>query len=91
MPGSIHNPLARGCHRLIRDGARLAETAAEMVEALAPAAQALGADLRARLDGSAGRRLASCRCAATIRTTPACWPHSTRRPLDMDELVARTG
>ncbi len=25
IPGSIHNPLARGCHRLLRDGARLVE------------------------------------------------------------------
>ncbi|TAN05900.1 MAG: DNA-protecting protein DprA [Rhodanobacteraceae bacterium] len=49
LPGSIHNPLAKGCHRLIRDGARLVETAAEVIEALAPAAQALGAELAARL------------------------------------------
>ncbi len=26
IPGSIHNPMARGCHRLIREGARLAES-----------------------------------------------------------------
>ncbi|HQR55182.1 MAG TPA: DNA-processing protein DprA [Burkholderiaceae bacterium] len=27
IPGSIHSPLAKGCHRLIRDGAKLAESA----------------------------------------------------------------
>lgn len=50
LPGSIHNPLAKGCHRLIRDGAHLVETAGEVIDALGPAAQALGADLRARLN-----------------------------------------
>lgn len=34
IPGSIHNALARGCHRLIRDGARLVETAADIVDEL---------------------------------------------------------
>ncbi|MDX1455827.1 MAG: DNA-processing protein DprA [Gammaproteobacteria bacterium] len=32
IPGSIHNPLARGCHRLIRDGAKLVESAADVLE-----------------------------------------------------------
>lgn len=50
VPGSIHNPRARGCHRLIRDGAHLVETAAEIVDELAPRARQLGAELRARLD-----------------------------------------
>lgn len=49
IPGSIHNPLARGCHRLIRDGALLVETAQEVIAALAPSAQELAADLRLRL------------------------------------------
>ena len=53
LPGCIHNPLALGCHRLIRDGARLVETAAEIVEALAPAAVAMGRELAGRLDRSA--------------------------------------
>jgi DNA processing protein len=34
IPGSIHNPLARGCHALIRDGAKLVETAQDVLEEL---------------------------------------------------------
>ena len=54
LPGSIHNPLARGCHRLIRDGARLVESAAEIIETLAPAARMLGGELASRLQADAG-------------------------------------
>lgn len=36
IPGSIHNPLARGCHRLIRQGAKLVETGHDIVEDLGP-------------------------------------------------------
>ncbi len=39
IPGSIHNPLARGCHQLIREGAKLVETAADVLEELAPKLQ----------------------------------------------------
>ena len=35
IPGSIHNPLARGCHKLIRQGAKLVETANDVMEDLA--------------------------------------------------------
>jgi DNA processing protein len=34
IPGSIHNPLARGCHALIRQGAKLVESAADVLEEL---------------------------------------------------------
>ncbi len=32
IPGSIHNPLSRGCHALIRDGATLVETAEDIAQ-----------------------------------------------------------
>ena len=38
IPGSIHNPLSRGCHQLIRQGAKLVEAADDIVAELAPLA-----------------------------------------------------
>jgi DNA processing protein len=31
IPGSIHSPLSRGCHKLIREGAKLVESAADVL------------------------------------------------------------
>ncbi|PIE44942.1 MAG: DNA-protecting protein DprA [Gammaproteobacteria bacterium] len=36
IPGSIHNPLARGCNHLIRNGAKLVETAKDIFEEIQP-------------------------------------------------------
>lgn len=41
IPGSIRNPLARGCHKLIREGAQLVETPADIFSELGPLAAAL--------------------------------------------------
>jgi DNA processing protein len=91
LPGSIHNPLAKGCHRLIREGARLVETAAEVIEALAPAALALGAELRERLDASAQEASLA---DASGRTEDADYKIVLvalgDAPLSLDELVGRT-
>jgi len=35
IPSSIHNPLAKGCHQLIRQGAKLVETADDILEEMA--------------------------------------------------------
>ena len=54
VPGSVHNPQARGCHRLIREGAKLVETAEEVAEELAPLARQLAEDIEHLLVPDAG-------------------------------------
>ncbi|MFL6645433.1 MAG: DNA-processing protein DprA [Paraburkholderia fungorum] len=56
LPGSIHAPLSRGCHRIIKQGAKLVETPDEVLEELGfgkPAA-AKGAGQQAALWNSTG-------------------------------------
>ena len=35
IPGSIHNPQVRGCHQLIREGAKLVDQVSDIIEELA--------------------------------------------------------
>jgi DNA processing protein len=42
IPGSIHNALARGCHQLIRQGAKLVETADDILSELGSLAAVTG-------------------------------------------------
>jgi len=104
LPGSIHNPLARGCHRLIRDGARLVEGTAEIIETLTPAACMLGAELAGRLQRDPLRDdVRSASGEPRARDLPvgsvACQDSAYQRllhelghePATMDELVQRSG
>jgi DNA processing protein len=34
MPGSIHSPLAKGCHQLIKQGAKLVDSAQDILDEL---------------------------------------------------------
>lgn len=95
VPGSIHNPMARGCHRLLRDGAALVESADEVIEALGAWAGALRGELR--------RRLGTADPAATAGKAPVpppcadapdhhrLWSALGHDPTTMDQLVERTG
>ena len=89
LPGSIHNPLAQGCHRLIRDGARLVETASEIEEALAPAAVALGRELASRLDDRPAP--SGCPVAVMDPASQALLDAIGHGPMALEELAAHTG
>lgn len=92
VPGSIHNPMARGCHRLIREGAALVEGADDILSALAPLAADLANALRERLGetewgpppsaGNAPRALAP--------DYQTLWEALGLDPTGMDQLVSRT-
>lgn len=95
IPGSIHNPLARGCHQLIRQGAKLVETTAEIIDELAPLARRLGASLRERL---APAPVAAPRAPMARTRSRDDDPDYARLyaaleadPLDVDTLAARSG
>jgi DNA processing protein len=96
IPGSIHNPMARGCHRLIRDGAALVESADEVIAALGSWAGALRGDLQRRLGGpiSEPRQGQTPVLDPDLSDSPAhhrLWQALGHDPSDMDQLVARTG
>ncbi|MGZ9030307.1 MAG: DNA-processing protein DprA [Burkholderiaceae bacterium] len=78
IPGSIHSPLARGCHRLIRDGAKLVESAQDVLEDLG--VQAPGA--RPRGDTPATET------GAADDTLLALIGHD---PVDLDTIAKRSG
>jgi len=92
IPGSIHNPMAKGCHHLIRQGAALVEDPAELIDALAPLAARLGQALRRRLQTRAPGEEAS--APSQPPTDPAArrlWQALGHDPVGLDQLAERTG
>ncbi len=96
LPGSIHNPQARGCHRLIREGATLVETPAEVTAGIAAAASGLATALRARLGAPIPAR-EPCADGTSTPTPPVdpgyhrLWLALDHDPTGMDSLIERTG
>ena len=84
LPGSIHNPLARGCHKLIRDGAKLVETAEDIVAELAPLSSLL---LQKSLE-STDNETTSDNADAEYRLLKDALSHD---PLRVDDLAKNSG
>ena len=77
IPGSIHSPLAKGCHALIKQGAKLAESANDILEELRiPAADAAAP---AAIAPASPRPMCLRRgCWLHWVTNPAIWTRSPR-------------
>jgi len=85
VPGSIHNPLARGCHLLIRQGAQLVMDVAEIVESARPLVEKMAAGLRGRLANAVASPLQ--RAAISDPVLQAIGHDSAT----LDQLLERTG
>jgi len=79
IPGSILNPQARGCHRLIKDGARLVETVDDVLDEVGRPAP------------SAGALTPEAAPAATDAPDTDILPAMGYDPVDADTLAGRLG
>lgn len=97
IPGSIHSPLAKGCHQLIRQGAKLVESAQDILEELN-----LAADDRRRglmltdashdtADESIQLLDVEASAAASDQATIKVVQATGHDPASVDQLVERTG
>lgn len=82
IPGSIHSPLSRGCHALLKQGAKLVETAQDILEELRPMGAAASIDLAARAVPSAPGQAGDADPLLDALGFD---------PVTLDALVARTG
>jgi DNA processing protein len=82
IPGSIHSPTARGCHALIKQGAKLVDSAADILDELPPlpaAGPAPGPETTSRDSATAPARKDPLLEALGFD------------PIGLDDLIARTG
>lgn len=77
IPGSIHSTFHKGCHHLIKQGAKLVETAQDVLEELRPG-------------GDAPLRTATARSDAEAVDGSPLLRHIEHAPIDVDTLVARS-
>jgi DNA processing protein len=87
IPGSIHSPLARGCHALIRQGAKLVETARDILEELGPLVQV-------QMGTAPAQDIANDSGGPQSKENPEyekIFAHLGHDPVDVDTLVDRSG
>ena len=99
IPGSIHAPQSRGCHALIRQGAKLVESAQDVLEELrmpasasAPAVRVAAATPAVEAEGAAAAEDAGIEVPTAAPSASPRLLHALGfDPISVDALVARTG
>jgi DNA processing protein len=86
VPGSIHNPLSRGCHELIRNGAKLTETTADVLTELNFSGLKLAPE-----ESNSGARGPAELTAGMDKGHKILLDALGFDPADLDTLVVRTG
>jgi DNA processing protein len=81
IPGSIHSPLSKGCHALIKEGAKLVETAQDILEELGLAVATLGSSPDLPSEAQAFDQAEASSLLA----------HLGFDPVDLDTLAQRSG
>ncbi|MEQ1594430.1 MAG: DNA-processing protein DprA [Casimicrobium sp.] len=92
IPGSIHSTFHKGCHHLIKQGAKLVETAQDVLEELRIDAQLTPAP-EAAVPGARAARKPKSAAKSAAKSTPSdgLIAHIEHTPVDVDTLVSRSG
>ena len=88
IPGSIHSPQSRGCHALIRQGAKLVETAEDVLEELRLSSPAVltGPSSRSGSGGSGGSGASKARPKRSSKSVQSQTPQPEQQTLDVPDL-----